>query len=120
MARLQYNPNTIIPSEMEGLVKFIQEELDKISFTFANITVPASSIEDPDTGEPVEVITDHGDLTGLESFDSHPISAITGLAEEQEAQDVLIDQNTRVFFQPTQPSDAESSAGDIWFESGYD
>ena len=118
--RIQYNPNTIIPDSPEGLQKYLQEELDKIAYTFANLDIVAEIVDaDPGDG-PVVPYPTHGELDGREAFESHPMSAITGLVEDQLRQDVLIDRNTKVFFGPDEPPVEEVSAGDLWFQTGYD
>jgi len=120
--RLKYLPNTIIPQDTQGIVKYLQEELDKISYTFENLDFATLEDIDPENPDsPAEPpITEHNDLNGRTEFDAHPIGAITGLAEEQLAQDVLIHRNTKVFFGPDEPSEEESSEGDLWFVSGYE
>lgn len=118
MARLQYNPNTIIPKDLEGMVKYLQEELDKVSYTFANL--PLATTEDGDGGEVIEVYPRHSELEGRAEFEQHPQQAITGLVADQTAQDQAIFRNTKVFFGPDEPPAEESSEGDIWFVEGYD
>jgi hypothetical protein len=120
MSRIQYNPNTIIPSSPEGLVKYLQEELDKISFTFANLETTTDSGDDEDGDGGSTTPTSHNTLTGRTEFDSHPQSAITDLVADQQAQDVLIDRNTKVFFGADEPPADEASEGDIWFVEGFE
>lgn len=117
MAKLQYNPGTIIPTDQEGLQKYLQEELDKIAFTFANAD---QTVEIPEEGTGGTVPVDHNDLLNRDAPDTHPMAAITGLLEDQARQDLALGQTVQVFFQPDQPTDEESSQGDIWFKEGWD
>lgn len=115
--KLQYVPGTIIPEEQEGLIRFLQEELDKIAFTFANTDQTTDSGDDDTEGT---VPVDHNDLLNRDAPDTHPMAAITGLLEDQARQDLALGQTVQVFFQPDQPTDEESSQGDIWFKEGWD
>ena len=115
---IRYYPNTIIPTDQEGLIKYLQEELDKIAFTLANLAIPeAVDPVDPELPAPVG---SHEDLSGRDNADQHTIGSITGLAFDQQRQDLLIDANTKVFFQPTEPDASEASQGDLWFKEGYE
>jgi hypothetical protein len=118
-SRLQYNPNTVIPTELTGVTRYLQEELDKISFTFANLDFTTTDSEEGETPEVPEVAI-HADLDQREAFNSHPMSAITGLEEILVDHAEQIFMNTRVFFGGSTPTDEESSPGDIHFVSGYD
>lgn len=119
MARVQYVPNTIIPDDPEGLKRYLQEELDKLAFVIANLDSNTTGDDGEDGGEGTPP-TDHSTLTGRGNFDQHPQSAITNLVQDQNAQDLLIDRNTKVFFQVDEPPADEVSEGDIWFYEGYD
>ena len=115
---IRYYPNTIIPTDQEGLIKYLQEELDKISFTLANLAIP-EAVEPVDPELPV-FTGSHESLTGRDDADQHTIGSITGLEFDQQRQDLLIDANTKVFFQATEPDESEASQGDLWFKEGYE
>lgn len=114
MSRIEYKPNPIIPRDVEGLQTYLQKELEAIARVVAtfNVTGALNDEADPDANPPIGY--SHESTIGRGNADQHPIAAITGL------QAALDNAGNQVFFQPTQPTDAESKAGDIWFPSGYD
>lgn len=116
--KLVYSPSTIIPQDQEGLIKYLQEELDKLAFIISNLQPEPSESTDDETEVIVEAI--HNDLLDRDAPDAHPIDAITGLSAEQARQDLDIAERTKVFFQSTQPTDTESTQGDLWFKEGWD
>ena len=118
---LQYVPGTIIPDDDYGLHKYLQIELDKISFTLNNLQDNLlSDISDIATGVEGEIPTDHNDLANRDLPDAHPMDSITGLVASQTSQDLEIAQKATVFWSVEQPSDAISQAGVFWFKDGWE
>ena len=117
---LQYIPGTIIPDDDYGLHKYIQIELDKISFTFNNMQGKLlSDISDITTETDGSVVTDHNDLANRDLPGAHPMDSIEGLVADQASQNLAIAQKATVFWSIDQPSDAISQAGDFWFKEGW-
>lgn len=117
---LQYIPNTILPDDPDAMRMYMKEELDKIAFTFNNIQTISEGSDLTDPTDPTDPANQHNELFDRDAPNAHPIDSITGLAFEQQEQDLAISLKARVFFGLDQPTDEESQQGDFWFVSGYD
>ena len=117
---MAYEPKPAGPNNLRELFHYLWNNLKELG---ALVDGETGTDPDPDpTPVPIPPAAHnhfHPNILARSQPDAHPISAITGLVAEQAAQDVAIFANTKVFFQPTQPTDLESSAGDIWFKEGY-
>lgn len=104
---MAYSPRPAGPKNLREMFHYLWRNLSEISNDLGG-----------GGGEPVHEHS-HPNILDRATAGAHPISAITGLVAEQASQDAAIFANTKVFFQPNQPADLESSPGDIWFKEGY-